>query len=54
MVMGSVGLWVKLCPGSKCSLWYGWVGLDRSFGGGRVEEIGPTDNSVTVSNDTIQ
>jgi len=32
--MGSVGLWVGLGPGSKFSLWYGWV-----------EQIGPTDNS---------
>jgi len=47
MAMGSVGLWVGLGRGSTFSLWYGWVGLDQSFGGlGWVDEIGPTDNSA--------
>ena len=53
VVWSSIGLWVVGWVGLWVQSFYfamGWVGLDQSFGGlGWVEEIGPTDNSGSVS-----
>jgi len=49
VVWSSIGLWVGLVCGSKVFTLQ-LVGLGRSFGRlGWVEEIGPTDNSGSVS-----